>query len=182
MGENHSHSIILDGSIDHQADEDVNVAHLIDDAALGSRVARWVSWTRLRLVMLTGYLGARAKRSCLCLWRRSCGSSGEANREGYRHLGKHAQPARPQVLSGGPASLPGVTRLVTTEAYICRKWPYARYDLLPIASPMLPRFRRGGAGKHNPPKGPFDVIDFLKKIWSGRRDSNPRPQPWQGCT
>ena len=25
--------------------------------------------------MLTGYLGARAKRSCLCLWRRSCGSS-----------------------------------------------------------------------------------------------------------
>jgi hypothetical protein len=49
--------------------------HLIDDAALGSCVARWVSWTRLRLVMLTGYLGARAKRSCLCLWRRSCGSS-----------------------------------------------------------------------------------------------------------
>jgi hypothetical protein len=22
--------------------------------------------------------------------------------------------------------------------------------------------------------------DFLEKIWSGRRDSNPRPQPWQG--
>ena len=23
--------------------------------------------------------------------------------------------------------------------------------------------------------------DFPKKFWSGRRDSNPRPQPWQGC-
>lgn len=23
--------------------------------------------------------------------------------------------------------------------------------------------------------------DFLGKIWSGRWDSNPRPQPWQGC-
>ena len=38
-------------------------------------MARWVSWNCLRLVMLTGYLGARAKRLCLCLWRRSCGSS-----------------------------------------------------------------------------------------------------------
>ncbi len=23
--------------------------------------------------------------------------------------------------------------------------------------------------------------DLSQKIWSGRRDSNPRPQPWQGC-
>src|SRR5580692_5918556 len=23
--------------------------------------------------------------------------------------------------------------------------------------------------------------DLPKEIWSGRRDSNPRPQPWQGC-
>jgi hypothetical protein len=22
---------------------------------------------------------------------------------------------------------------------------------------------------------------FQEKIWSGRWDSNPRPQPWQGC-
>ncbi len=21
----------------------------------------------------------------------------------------------------------------------------------------------------------------LGRLWSGRRDSNPRPQPWQGC-
>ena len=30
------------------------------------------------------------------------------------------------------------------------------------------------------PKGRFYHPDFLEKIWSGRRDSNPRPQPWQG--
>src|SRR6202045_4767284 len=22
---------------------------------------------------------------------------------------------------------------------------------------------------------------YFKAVWSGRRDSNPRPQPWQGC-
>ena len=47
----------------------------------------------------------------------------------------------------------------------------------PHASPAL----TSGAGKRQTgPKGPFEVIDFLKKNWSGRRDSNPRPQPWQG--
>ena len=25
------------------------------------------------------------------------------------------------------------------------------------------------------------LAKLLRKIWSGRRDSNPRPQPWQGC-
>ena len=24
-------------------------------------------------------------------------------------------------------------------------------------------------------------VGFLRENWSGRRDSNPRPQPWQGC-
>ncbi len=28
---------------------------------------------------------------------------------------------------------------------------------------------------------PGKIIDFIEKIWSGRRDSNPRPQPWQGA-
>ena len=27
----------------------------------------------------------------------------------------------------------------------------------------------------------FYVTGYVEKIWSGRRDSNPRPQPWQGC-
>ena len=24
-------------------------------------------------------------------------------------------------------------------------------------------------------------INLTREFWSGRRDSNPRPQPWQGC-
>ena len=27
----------------------------------------------------------------------------------------------------------------------------------------------------------MQLLDLLEKIWSGRKDSNPRPQPWQGC-
>ena len=29
--------------------------------------------------------------------------------------------------------------------------------------------------------GQFLSIAFYERNWSGRRDSNPRPQPWQGC-
>ena len=29
--------------------------------------------------------------------------------------------------------------------------------------------------------GQFDHKQIRRKIWSGRWDSNPRPQPWQGC-
>jgi hypothetical protein len=32
----------------------------------------------------------------------------------------------------------------------------------------------------NGPEGPSKPLHFLEEIWSGRRDSNPRPQPWQG--
>ena len=28
----------------------------------------------------------------------------------------------------------------------------------------------------------FKYMIYISKIWSGRRDSNPRHQPWQGCT
>ncbi len=27
----------------------------------------------------------------------------------------------------------------------------------------------------------YSRIGGIKKIWSGKRDSNSRPQPWQGC-
>ncbi len=27
----------------------------------------------------------------------------------------------------------------------------------------------------------LQFIDLFESFWSGRRDSNPRPQPWQGC-
>jgi hypothetical protein len=48
----------------------------------------------------------------------------------------------------------------------------------PHASPALTIW---GGEATNRPEGPFEVINFLTKNWSGRRDSNPRPQPWQGC-
>ena len=50
-------------------------------------------------------------------------------------------------------------------------------DFLPPASPVLPRKRYG-----NGPRFPNVITTcILKAFWSGRRDSNPRPQPWQGC-
>ena len=38
--------------------------------------------------------------------------------------------------------------------------------------------KRAGAQQRAPR---FATICFGWEIWSGRRDSNPRPQPWQGC-
>src|SRR6476660_9866019 len=47
----------------------------------------------------------------------------------------------------------------------------------PIASPLLPQ--------GNPSVGPKKWLSLNNCIfwiiWSGRWDSNPRPQPWQGC-
>jgi hypothetical protein len=63
-----------------------------------------------------------ASRTIMCvIGEEAEEAAGEANREWDRHFGKHAQPARPQVFSGGPAPLPRVTQLGTLEAYICRK-------------------------------------------------------------
>ena len=46
----------------------------------------------------------------------------------------------------------------------------------PHASPAL----TSGAGKRQTgPKDHSKSLTSLRKIWSGRRDSNPRPQPWQ---
>ena len=40
----------------------------------------------------------------------------------------------------------------------------------------------GKAERPDTRPGDFNnILIFLKKRWSGRRDSNPRPQPWQGC-
>ena len=33
----------------------------------------------------------------------------------------------------------------------------------------------------NPERSPIRVTQICRKNWSGRRDSNSRPQPWQGC-
>ena len=42
---------------------------------------------------------------------------------------------------------------------------------------MLPRRSK----QKRPRRAVFNRLILLRKIWSGRRDSNPRPQPWQGC-
>ena len=46
------------------------------------------------------------------------------------------------------------------------------------------RFRiaaEGALEAKTAPEGRLEVFGFPDEIWSGRRDSNPRPQPWQGC-
>jgi hypothetical protein len=64
-----------------------------------------------------------------------------------------------------------------------RRWgrrARARYVSLLAASPCFPSFRaRGGEAEHDP-EGSFSAADLLEESWSGRRDSNPRPRPWQG--
>ncbi len=51
---------------------------------------------------------------------------------------------------------------------------------------VLPlRFRIGVEGTleaKTAPEGRLEGFGFPEKIWSGRRDSNPRPQPWQNRT
>ena len=46
----------------------------------------------------------------------------------------------------------------------------------PAASPALPRNGNDKAAFRRPVRTYSDI----EKIWSGRRDSNPRPRPWQG--
>lgn len=87
------HSTIPERSRDHKADEGADVLHLIDDAALGSRTprcgfrTRWASlWWWVTLVQeLNG-------RVCV-FGEEAEEATGEANREHYRQLGKHAQSA-----------------------------------------------------------------------------------------
>jgi hypothetical protein len=59
----------------------------------------------------------------------------------------------------------------------CQRRPSAIFPQLP---PYFPGTAGQGGEAKSDPEGPVHVADFLKKIWSGRRDSNPRPQPWQG--
>jgi hypothetical protein len=59
----------------------------------------------------------------------------------------------------------------------CQRRPKSRYF---YAFRCFPRSRPHGRGSKNGSEGPSYAADFLKEIWSGRRDSNPRRQPWQG--
>ena len=44
-----------------------------------------------------------------------------------------------------------------------------------------PSRTRPGVGNNKRPRGTVLSHLFHFEIWSGRWDSNPRPQPWQGC-
>ena len=95
--------------------------------------------------------------------------------------GKHAQPARGK-LSGGPTPLPGVARLGTFEASripnVAARPLRSSPHCFPHASPSLESEARK---QKTAPKGRSNKLFSLKETWSGRRDSNPRPQPWQGA-
>jgi hypothetical protein len=65
---------------------------------------------------------------------------------------------------------------VPTMPNLIESPPDYAFWCFPHASPAL----TFGAGKRPTAEGLFEVTNFLKKNWSGRRDSNPRPQPWQG--
>ena len=64
----------------------------------------------------------------------------------------------------------GGERIRTAASRFCRPLPYhlGTPPDMPVLIQILIRPKRQTRGR--------DVIS-----WSGRRDSNPRPQPWQGC-
>jgi hypothetical protein len=51
----------------------------------------------------------------------------------------------------------------------------------PLLCPCFPGFSARVGEAETAPKGRFYPLEISKRFWSGRRDSNPRPQPWQGC-
>ncbi len=104
---------------------------------------------------------------------------GEANQRICRVAGKQ-----------GACPYPQLHRYVRTDSCLAiatgwtlhhsRKPPKHRWNAPCAASPMLPRHRGQAEEAKNGPEGPSQLND-IDKNWSGRRDSNPRPQPWQGC-
>jgi hypothetical protein len=58
---------------------------------------------------------------------------------------------------------------------LCRLVSYGRSCPRLLSRPCVSVPRVKGYKAKKPPEGGY----FWK--WSGRRDSNPRPQPWQGC-
>ena len=57
--------------------------------------------------------------------------------------------------------------------WLCRRFVVPRAGLEPA--------RKKIRGILSPLCLPFHHLGFTSKIWSGKRDSNSRPQPWQGC-
>ena len=76
-------------------------------------------------------------------------------------------------LAGSGLALPG------SSAPRRQEMPAENLKPLPNGQGHSPSRRR----KHERPAkaGLLSVLASLAGNWSGRRDSNPRPQPWQGC-
>src|ERR1700733_6648683 len=113
----------------------------------------------------------------VCLWR----GSRDANGGRHSHLGKGAQRALRQAVRRSCAvAWSGTGRGIGGHTYAeSGRVPATIFSLsLP---PCFPGFAEPGGEARNGPGGPSEAIDFIDEIWSGRRDSNPRPQPWQGC-
>jgi hypothetical protein len=110
----------------------------------------------------------------VCLWR----GSRDANGGRHSHLGKGAQRALRQAVRRSCAvAWSGTGRGIGGHTYAeSGRAPATIFSLsLP---PCFPGFAEPGGEARNGPGGPSEAIDFIDEIWSGRRDSNPRPQPW----
>jgi hypothetical protein len=121
-----------------------------------------------RLVMLMGYLVQELNDHGWVLGEEHEQAVGEANREQYRHLGKHAQPVCDGKLSSSLAPLPGVTRVGTLEAMHMPKMagrPLRSSSCrFPYASPVSP----SGTGKQKTaPKGRPKKLISLRKFGAG---------------
>jgi UvrD-like helicase C-terminal domain len=86
-----THSIVLDRSGGHKADEDVYVLHLIDDAALGSHGFVRLS-EPLPLVSRCAKLLPELSEDVYAFAEEAREATGEANPGRCRALGKHASP------------------------------------------------------------------------------------------
>jgi hypothetical protein len=62
----------------------------------------------------------------------------------------------------------------------CQASPHAVATWLPFR--WATRGHSGGfRGFRRGPETPGEPRNFVEEKWSGKRDLNPRPQPWQGC-
>ncbi len=55
-------------------------------------------------------------------------------------------------------------------------------DFCRLLPPCFPGGRDRGGEAQIPQGGAPRAVAFIEKNWSGRRDSNPRPRPWQSVT
>ena len=117
----------------------------------------------------------------VCLWRGSREAVEDANGGRHSHLGKGAQRALRQAVRRSCAvAWSGTGRGI--GGHTCAESGHAPATIFSLSlPPCFPGFAEPGREARNGPGGPSEAIDSIDEICSGRRDSNPRPQPWQGC-